>query len=73
MDAGADFVKTSTGYHPSGGATVEAVRLMREHAIRRLPVVSRGRVVGIVTIGDLALERDRDSALADVSAAPPNV
>jgi deoxyribose-phosphate aldolase len=30
VDAGADFVKTSTGYHPSGGATVEAVRLMRE-------------------------------------------
>jgi deoxyribose-phosphate aldolase len=30
MDAGADFVKTSTGFHPRGGATVEAVRLMRE-------------------------------------------
>jgi hypothetical protein len=29
--------------------------------------------VGIVTVGDLALEKDRDSALADVSAAPPNV
>jgi deoxyribose-phosphate aldolase len=26
--AGADFVKTSTGFHPSGGATVEAVRLI---------------------------------------------
>jgi CBS domain-containing protein len=50
-----------------------AVRLIREHAIRRLPVVSRGRVVGIVTLGDLALERDPNSALADVSAAPPNV
>jgi CBS domain-containing protein len=49
-----------------------AVRLIREHAIRRLPVVSSGRVVGIVTLGDLALERDRGSALADVSAAPPN-
>jgi CBS domain-containing protein len=50
-----------------------AVRLIREHAIRRLPVVSRGRVVGIVTLGDLALEQDPNSALADVSAAPPNV
>jgi CBS domain-containing protein len=49
-----------------------AVRLIREHAIRRLPVVSGGRIVGIVTLGDLALERDRGSALADVSAAPPN-
>lgn len=28
--AGADFVKTSTGFHPSGGATAHAVRLMRE-------------------------------------------
>jgi deoxyribose-phosphate aldolase len=28
--AGADFVKTSTGFHPSGGATVETVRLMAE-------------------------------------------
>jgi len=50
-----------------------AVRLMREHAIRRLPVVLRGRPVGIVTLGDLAVEQDRGSALADVSAAPPNV
>jgi CBS domain-containing protein len=50
-----------------------AVRLIREHAIRRLPVVSCGRAVGIVTLGDLALEQDRDSALADVSGAPPNV
>jgi CBS domain-containing protein len=50
-----------------------AVRLMRENAIRRLPVVARGRPVGIVTLGDLALEQDRGSALADVSAAPPNI
>ena len=28
-DAGAAFVKTSTGFHPSGGATVADVRLMR--------------------------------------------
>jgi deoxyribose-phosphate aldolase len=27
-DAGADFVKTSTGFHPSGGASVTAVELM---------------------------------------------
>ncbi len=32
--AGADFVKTSTGMHASGGATVEAVRLLRAHAGR---------------------------------------
>ena len=28
-DAGARFVKTSTGFHPSGGATVADVRLLR--------------------------------------------
>jgi deoxyribose-phosphate aldolase len=28
--AGADFVKTSTGFHPAGGATVDAVRLMSQ-------------------------------------------
>ena len=54
-------------------STDTAVRLMRERAIRRLPVVREGRPVGIITIGDLAMERDRNSALADVSAAPPNV
>jgi CBS domain-containing protein len=50
----------------------DAVRLMREHAIRRLPVVEGGMPVGIVSIGDLALDRDPNSALADISAAPPN-
>lgn len=49
-----------------------AVLLMRERAIRRLPVVDKGKPVGIVSIGDLALDRDPDSALADISAAPPN-
>lgn len=29
VDAGADFVKTSTGFHPSGGASVEAVARIR--------------------------------------------
>ncbi len=50
----------------------EAVRLMREHDVRRLPVVQDGRPVGILAIGDVAVERDSDSALADISAASPN-
>jgi CBS domain-containing protein len=51
----------------------QAVLLMREKAIRRLPVVDdSGHVIGIVSIGDVAVERDRRSALADISAAPPN-
>jgi CBS domain-containing protein len=49
-----------------------AVQLMRERAIRRLPAVEKLKVVGIVSIGDLALDRDPGSALADISAAPPN-
>lgn len=49
-----------------------AVRLVRQHVIRRIPVVEDGRPVGVVSIGDLALEQDGRSALADVSAAPPN-
>ena len=50
----------------------DAVRLMNEKAIRRLPVVDEGKPVGIVSIGDLAATQDPDSALADISAAPPN-
>lgn len=50
----------------------EAVRVMREHAIRRVPVVQDGRAVGIVSIGDLARHRDPDSALAQISSAAPN-
>ncbi len=45
---------------------------MREHAVRRLPVVEDGLPVGIVSLGDLAVERDTASALADISAADPN-
>ena len=50
----------------------DAVRLMREKALRRLPVVEDGRPIGIVSLGDLAIARDPMSALADISAAPPN-
>jgi CBS domain-containing protein len=56
---------------PDTGAE-EAARLMRERAVRRLPVMEGGKPVGIVSIGDLAIERDPDSALADISAARGN-
>jgi CBS domain-containing protein len=46
--------------------------LMREQKVRRVPVVENGNVVGIVSMGDLAIERDPDSALADISASAPN-
>ncbi|POX54467.1 CBS domain-containing protein [Streptomyces sp. Ru71] len=49
-----------------------AVQVMREHSVRRVPVVDHGHPVGIVSLGDLAMERDPDSALGDISAARPN-
>jgi CBS domain-containing protein len=45
-----------------------AARLMREKGIRRLPVVDgAGHVMGVVSIGDVALEREGSAALADIS------
>jgi CBS domain-containing protein len=52
--------------------TDAAVRLMRKKAVRRLPVVDDGQVVGIVSLGDLAMHLDGKSALADISAAVAN-
>jgi CBS domain-containing protein len=49
-----------------------AVQAMREHDIRRLPVVDGGRPVGILSLGDLAVERDPDSVLADISTGSPD-
>jgi CBS domain-containing protein len=50
-----------------------ALELMRERTVRRLPVLDEsGEVVGILSLGDVALERDPDSVLGGISAAPPN-
>ena len=50
----------------------DAIRLMRERALRRVPVVENGRPIGIVSLGDLAEERDPRSVLGEISSAPPN-
>ena len=50
----------------------DALSLMREKDIRRLPVAKHGRPVGIISLGDLAVEREPDSTLADISAASPD-
>lgn len=42
--AGADFVKTSTGFHPAGGASEHAVALMRETVGDRLGVKASGGI-----------------------------
>jgi CBS domain-containing protein len=50
-----------------------AVQVMREKAVRRVPVVDRqGQPVGILSLGDLALERDPQSVLGQISAAAGN-
>ena len=50
----------------------DAIALMREWDVRRVVVVQDGRPVGIVSLGDLAIERDPGSVLADISSEPPN-
>jgi CBS domain-containing protein len=50
----------------------DAIKLVRDQNVRRVPVVDGTEAVGIVSIGDLARERDKDSALADLSEAPAN-
>ncbi|MEH0845092.1 CBS domain-containing protein [Micromonospora sp. CPCC 205711] len=50
----------------------EAVSLMRERNIRRVLVCDNERkLVGIVSLGDLAMQLDPTSALADISEATP--
>lgn len=44
VSAGADFVKTSTGFHPTGGATVEAVALMSKTVAGRAGVKASGGI-----------------------------
>jgi len=56
VDAGADFVKTSTGFHPSGGGSLEAVRLMKSTVGDSVRVKAAGGV------------RDTETALALIRA-----
>lgn len=46
-------------------STTEASELMSEYQIRRLPVVENDRLVGIVSIGDLAVKEGKDSRWGD--------
>lgn len=59
--AGADYVKTSTGFHPTGGASVEAVRLMAQTVGGRLGVKASGGI------------RDAATALAMVEAGATRI
>lgn len=55
-----------------GDPVQTAVGVMRDAAVRRVPVMDGDTLAGIVSIGDLAVERDPTSALADISEAEPN-
>jgi CBS domain-containing protein len=46
-------------------STREAADLMSEHRVRRLPVVENERLVGIVSLGDLAVKEAKDKRIGD--------
>lgn len=51
---GADFVKTSTGFHPAGGASVRAVQLMSKTVGGRLGIKASGGVRTAAAVRELA-------------------
>ncbi len=61
VEAGADFVKTSTGFHPSGGASIEAVRAMR---------AAVGPEIGVKASGGI---RDAENAAAMIEAGATRI
>ena len=52
----------------AGADLREAMRLMRQHTVRRLPVLEDGQVTGIVSLGDLAITGESALAFAQLSA-----
>ncbi len=51
----------------------EAAGLMRDRAVRRLLVHDQSRqLVGVVTLGDLAIQMEPESTLGEISSKPPN-
>lgn len=61
VEAGADYVKTSTGFHPAGGATVEDVRRMR---------AAVGWDIGVKASGGI---RDAETAMAMIEAGATRI
>ena len=56
--------------------TKEAIQLMAKHQIRRLPVVDRDKLVGIISLGDFAISEMTDDqakvALTEISEQGEN-
>ncbi|MEU1957006.1 deoxyribose-phosphate aldolase [Nocardia rhamnosiphila] len=69
--AGADFVKTSTGFHPAGGADTRAVRLMAEAVGGRLGIKASGGIrtaeaaAELIAAGATRLGLSRSRAVLD--------
>ena len=76
LDPGSASVEDVCNHDPvtlsSDQPVEEAVAVMRQYNIRRLPIVDGENLVGILSLGDLAIEKDPSSALADISKAPAN-
>ena len=67
-----DVCSTDTTTIDSDATLGDAIELMRENKVRRLPVIENDEPVGIVSLGDLAIEADNDSALKEISQAEAN-
>jgi CBS domain-containing protein len=50
----------------------DAMERMRENDVRRLPVVEDGKAIGIVSLGDISIQTEPGSVLADISTASPD-
>jgi CBS domain-containing protein len=57
--------------HPDDSVD-NAIRLMAKKGVRRVPVVDGTHAVGVLSLGDLAMARDPESALAGISSSPAN-
>jgi CBS domain-containing protein len=67
-----DVYSSSPRTLEAGDSVEVAGQAMAENSIRRLPVVRNGELVGVLSLGDLAQDRDAGQPLADISAASPN-
>jgi CBS domain-containing protein len=68
-----DATSTDLEAIPPDTSIDEAIQKMEQGNVRRLPVVEDdSKPVGVISLGDLAQARDKDSALADISSASPN-
>jgi CBS domain-containing protein len=57
---------------PPDATLDDATKRMREKAVRRIPIEEDGKLIGIVSIGDVALEKNEASVIAEISRSPAN-